>query len=98
MMKNIRIKPTPMIFLSLVVQLLMQGCATPSRQIAVPVALQDEAQIPGLPDIRYRVGKDQTDLAREGLKSVRREQAYLAASGHKGSLPPAKFLANSGDV
>ncbi len=95
-MNKLRINPCSMIFLPLVALLLMQGCATPTRQVAVPVQLQDEAQIPGLPGIRYRVGKDQAELAREGLESVRREQAYLAASGHKGPLPPAIFLAISG--
>jgi len=85
-----------MIFLPLVVLLFMQGCATPKRQIAVPVALQDEAQVPGLSDVRYWVGKDHAELTREGLESVKREQTYLTAIGHKGPIPPAIFLAISG--
>ncbi|MBL8248043.1 MAG: patatin-like phospholipase family protein [Candidatus Competibacter sp.] len=75
-----------------------QGCATPSRQPAVPEKLQNQAQIPGLEKIRYRIGnpEDLAEMAREGLESVRREQAYLAAGGHQGPLPPAAFLAISG--
>ena len=95
-MQKLRINPCPMIFLALVALLLMQGCATPQRQIAVPVALQDEAQIPGLSGIRYWVGKDHAELTREGLESVKREQTYLTAIGHKGPIPPAIFLAISG--
>lgn len=95
-MIKLRISLCSMIFLPLAALFLMQGCATPTRQVAVPVALQDKAQIPGLPNIRYRVGKDQAKLAREGLESVRREKAYLKGSGHKGPLPPAIFLAISG--
>lgn len=82
----------------LVVLLLAPGCATPPRQPAVPERLQNQAQIPGLEKIRYRIGNpgDMAEMAREGLESVRREQAYLAASGHPGPLPPAVFLAISG--
>ena len=95
-MTKLRINPCSMIFLPLVALLLMQGCATSTRQVAVPVSLQNEAQIPGLPGIRYWVGKDKEKLTREGLESVKREQTYLTAIGHKGPLPPAIFLAISG--
>ncbi len=80
------------------VLLLFQGCATPPRQPAVPEKLQNQAQIPGLENIRYRIGNpdDLTEMAREGMESVKREQAFLAASGHSGPLPPAAFLAISG--
>ena len=80
------------------VLLLLQGCATPTRQPAVPEKLQNQAQIPGLENIRYRIGNpdDLAEMAREGMESVQREQAFLAASGHQGPLPPAVFLAISG--
>jgi hypothetical protein len=78
--------------------MVLQGCATPARQAAVPMGLQDQAQVPGLSDVRYRIGvaKDMDAMAQEGLESYRREQEQLAASGRSGQLPPAVFLAISG--
>ncbi|MDG4551278.1 MAG: patatin-like phospholipase family protein [Candidatus Contendobacter sp.] len=83
---------------SLAALLLLQGCATPTRQPAVPENLQNQARIPGLEGIRYRVGSpdDLAAMARDGLESVQREQAFLASNGHRGPLPPAAFLAISG--
>ena len=46
--------------------------------------------------MRYRGGDDINAMAREGIEALRREQAYLAAQGHQGPLPPAVFLAISG--
>jgi len=74
----------------------LQGCTTLKRQAAVPVALQDKAEIPGLSNVRYRVGIDDARMARDGIECIKRELAYLAASGHKGTLPPAAALAVSG--
>ncbi len=76
----------------------LQGCATPTRQAAVPMGLEDQAQVPGLADVRYRVGvaRDMAAMSQEGLDSYRREQELLAASGHSGPLPPAVYLAVSG--
>jgi hypothetical protein len=78
--------------------LLLQGCATPTRQPAVPENLQNQARLPGLEGIRYRVGNpdDLAAMAREGMESVQRERAFLASSGHQGPLPPAVYLAISG--
>jgi len=91
-------KPTPGILLIAVVVVLAlaQGCAGPPRKDAVPYALTTKAAIPGLADVRYRVGIDNEAMLREGIASVRREQAYLASIGHRGPLPPAVFLAVSG--
>lgn len=77
---------------------LLPGCATLSRRAAVPVGLQNKAEIPGLPGIRYNPANphDVAEMAREGVESVKREQAYLAATGHQGPMPPAYFLAISG--
>ncbi|MDZ7621136.1 MAG: patatin-like phospholipase family protein [Candidatus Competibacteraceae bacterium] len=96
LIKNARAAIT--ILVGLLALLLAQGCATPTRQPAVPEKLQNQAQIPGLEKIRYRIGNpdDLAEMAREGLESVQREQAFLAASGHQGPLPPAVFLAISG--
>lgn len=62
------------------------------------MGLEDQAQVPGLPDVRYRIGiaKDMTAMAQEGLESYRLEQVQLAASGPSGQLPPAALLAVSG--
>ncbi|MFZ1641407.1 MAG: patatin-like phospholipase family protein [Candidatus Contendobacter sp.] len=91
-------RPTITLLIGLMVLLLAPGCATPPRQPAVPDKLQNQAQIPGLEKIRYRIGNpdDLAEMAREGLESVKREQAYLAANGQPGPLPPAVFLAISG--
>jgi len=76
----------------------LQGCATPIRQAAVPMGMEDQAQVPGFADVRYRIGfgKDTAAMAREGVESYRREQAQLAASGQVGQLQPAVFLTVSG--
>ena len=86
------------ILTGLLALLLASGCATPTRLAAVPENLQSQAQLPGLEDVRYRIGNadDLAKMAREGMESVKREQAYLETSGHKGSLPPAVYLAISG--
>lgn len=78
--------------------LLLQGCATPTRREAVPVGLQNKAEIPGLSGVRYNPTNplDIAEMTREGMESVKREQQYLAATGHQGPMPPANFLAISG--
>ena len=78
------------------VVVLTQGCGSPARKEAVPAARTTQAVVPGLADVRYRVGIDNEAILREGLASVRREQAYLGASGKVTTLPPAAFLAVSG--
>ncbi|AYC32028.1 patatin family protein [Pseudomonas cavernae] len=73
-----------------------QGCTGPIRSDAVPPALAEQAKIPGIAEVRYRIGVDNQMLKSHGLESVQREQAYLAKTGHQGPLPPAVFLAVSG--
>jgi predicted acylesterase/phospholipase RssA len=84
--------------MGLIVLLLAQGCSTMIRQSAVPEKLQNQAHVPGFEAIRYRIGtpEDMIAIAREAAESVKREQAYLAAQGNRGPLPPAVFLAISG--
>ncbi|MCG6984200.1 MAG: patatin-like phospholipase family protein [Thiocapsa sp.] len=90
--------PKPVILLLAVCAtvLLEQGCAGPMRKEAVPPALTTQAVVPGLPDVRYRVGIDTDALRKDAIDSFWKEIAYLKASGHKGKLPPAVFLAVSG--
>ncbi len=98
-MKHISAKTYPTLSLLLgAVLLIIQGCAAPPRLPAVPVALQDQAQIPGLTGVRYRVGnkQDLAAMARDSMESIEREQAYLASQGQGGPLPLAVFLAVSG--
>jgi hypothetical protein len=79
------------------VLLLNQGCVSvPPRLSAVPTSLTDEAQIPGMPDVRYVAGGNMTDFLKLSVEGFRREQAYLATQGQTGPLPPAVFLAVSG--
>jgi predicted acylesterase/phospholipase RssA len=75
---------------------ILQGCATPQRLAAVPADLQDRAEITGLSNVRYRVGKNDIVMVQEGIEANKRELAYLAAIGHKGPPPPAVALAVSG--
>lgn len=75
--------------------LLGQGCSTPPRKDAVPQSLTNQAEIPGLPGVRFRLSNLEP-LIREAQESVQRERAYLASQGQKGPLPPAVFLAVSG--
>ena len=76
----------------------LQGCSIPVRQAAVPTGLEDQAQVPGFADVRYRFGfdKDTAAMAQEGVESYRRELAQLIASGKVGQLPPAVYVAISG--
>jgi hypothetical protein len=76
--------------------ILLQGCAGPVRKDAVPESLTADAQVPGLADVRYRIGVDNEAFAREGVDSVMREKAYLKAMGYRAPLPPAELLAISG--
>lgn len=66
-----------MMLAGLLVLLLASGCAAPTRLAAVPEDLQNQAQLPGLEDVRYRIGNadDLAKMAREGMESVKREQA-----------------------
>ncbi len=74
-----------------------QGCvSTPERLSAVPSAITAQAQIPGMPGVRYVAGGDLTEMFNLSVEGQRREQAYRASQGITGELPPAVFLAVSG--
>ena len=81
---------------ALVAVAVLQGCAAPTRHRALPVTLQGQEEIPGLPNVRYRIGVTEDEMVREGIEANKRELAYLAASGHEGPMPPAIALAVSG--
>ena len=76
--------------------LLMQGCGSVPRHAAVPFELTAQAEIPGMPGVRYVAGGDMTEFIRTGLEGLRWEQEHRAKQGLKGSLPPAVFVAISG--
>jgi hypothetical protein len=79
--------------------LLLQGCATPRRDQAVPTAIETKATVVGFPDdIRYfpRDPEHIKLIEKEFVDSWSRERRYLRARGYTGSLPPASYLAISG--
>lgn len=88
-----RIYPLAIAMVSL---LIFAGCAGVFRQEAVPEHLTARAVIPGLEDVRYRIGIDTEALIMDANISFDREIAHLKASGHTGQLPPAHFLVISG--
>ena len=89
-------KPSILAVLLTALLLLVQGCALPGRQVAVPAQDTTRAEIPGIPNARYWVDIDIESFVRDAIASAQREQAYLARTGHQGSLPPINFLAISG--
>ena len=93
---KMRFRLNPVLIFMATMLLLAQGCAGPVRQAAVPSAMTAQAAIPGLEDVRYRIGIDNKAIERESIASLRREQAYRTASGQRGPLPPVAFLAISG--
>lgn len=78
------------------VLLLLQGCATLNRRDAVPVKDTTRAMIPGISNARFWVDADLNPLIREDIQEFEREEVEWAREGHRGSLPPAHYLAISG--
>ena len=79
--------------------LLFAGCATLSRQPAVPVEDSVKAHVAGFPDgLRYfpRDPGDIKLMEQEFVASWQREKTHLRAQGRGGPLPPAAYLALSG--
>jgi hypothetical protein len=75
---------------------LLSGCGSVERKPAVPADLTTKAVVPGMPDVRYRVGIDTDSLRRDAVASFWREMATLGIDPHKDALPPANFLVISG--
>lgn len=79
--------------------LTVTGCSLPTRKPAVPKTLSDQAELPGMPGVRYIVqDADMANIRAEAMDSLHKEKAYFASQGKlKGdSLPPTNFLAISG--
>ena len=73
---------------------LFAACSAGDRLPAVPSTMEDQAQVPGMPGVKY--SGDMTALAEDFRAGIQRERDALAAAGHTGPLPPANFLALSG--
>ncbi|WP_342241107.1 patatin-like phospholipase family protein [Inquilinus sp. OTU3971] len=80
----------------LAVALLASGCSPPSRLAAVPERHEFNATVGSMQGIRYYPPDHLGTLEADARESVERERAALAASGHRGPLPPASYLAVSG--
>ncbi len=74
---------------------LAAGCAAPSRRPAVPLSVQNQAGIPGLPAVRTWSNKMVPAFEEELLRVIDRETAWWQDSGHTGPVPTT-FLAISG--
>jgi len=74
---------------------LLSACSGGERLPAVPPELSDEAEVVGMPGVKYSTN-DAPEFLQEMLASSKLERARLDAEGHKGPLPPAYFLALSG--
>jgi predicted acylesterase/phospholipase RssA len=62
----------------------------------VPSDLTTQAELPGMPGIRFWIQANADPFIREALQAFAREKEFLTRSGHTGPLPPASFLAVSG--
>jgi len=71
----------------------LAACSAQKRLPAVPAELRDEAEVVGMPGVRYT---DLSKMPADLQANIDREKAALAAAGHTGPLPPANFLALSG--
>jgi predicted acylesterase/phospholipase RssA len=77
--------------------LLIQGCGSAlTRLDAVPPELTEQAEIPGMPGIRYVGGRDMSGLLKVSVEGTRLELESLTSQGHRGAMPPMSMLAISG--
>lgn len=76
--------------------LLLQGCATPVRQKAVPAEATGRAEIPGMTGVRYVMPENLPVLLQDAQSALAAERIAGAGVATKGSLPPVSFLAVSG--
>jgi predicted acylesterase/phospholipase RssA len=74
----------------------LQACSTPERLAAVPKEQQTAAVVGGMSGIRYWQKADLASLQKDGIDAFERESALFAATGNKGPLPTANYLAISG--
>ena len=83
----------PVVF---VLALLIAGCVDMSRLDAVPADAKEDVTISGMKDIRYWGDEASTLMINDAVQAYQREVDLDKASGGKGDLPPAQFLAISG--
>jgi predicted acylesterase/phospholipase RssA len=76
--------------------LFLQACSLPERLNAVPKDMEAQAEIPGMPGVRYWQVSDLERLTEEAVAAYREQAEAWKAAGNKGPLPPAHFLAISG--
>ncbi len=72
----------------------LAACSGGDRLPAVPVELQDQAEIPGMPGVR--ASGSTAVLEQDFRDGIQKERDALKAAGHTGPLPTANFLALSG--
>jgi len=84
------------ISLLVVLTFMLSGCSLPIRQSAVPQQLTEQAEVVGLPGVRYVVRAEMPGFTRDAMESYYREQAYLVQQKQAGPMSPANFLALSG--
>jgi predicted acylesterase/phospholipase RssA len=73
----------------------LAGCATPERADIVPRSQVGAAQFVGIDNARFVPGEQQA-LDAEFYAAAQKEVAHWKATGHRGPLPPAAYLAISG--
>lgn len=80
------------IMLSIMIPLMLQGCAVVVKRQALPKALEDKVEMPGMPPVRAWGDQYNKSLEQSAIESVQQERA-----AHHGKLPPeANALALSG--
>ena len=73
------------------------GCASLTRQAAVPRDITDQATVLGIPNARFWADTQGPAMVQEGRLSLTRERAAQGGTvDAEGRLPPANFLAISG--
>src|SRR5262245_41865314 len=80
----------------LLLWLCLGACAPLPRLDAVPDAVKEDATVLGLRGIRYWGDEASGGLVEDAVQAYERERAARIASGDRGDLGPAQFLAISG--
>lgn len=81
---------------AMLVVVALSACGPLPRLSPVPQAEENDVTVLGLKDVRFWGDEVTPQMIADGLDSYRREREYAAATGHRGPLPPAYYLAVSG--